>query len=216
MRFFSSVVNVWAPPLVTKKRHTGRTKVEKVQETKSLVHRSSSPLIPQRFSFSPSEQGSYVEPILEHIFSSLSKPRRGNHHAHGITQPEGKWNDEKLQRLSTLVLKVIVCLGDKEAFELSVIIKHKLNYELIKQLISTMKRKHEEKAVGFNDEEEENRDERHEKKRNMTDRDRRAQIVRLAVDENEAFMKIRKSLVTQKNESAKIKKIMALMNSSLT
>jgi len=34
-----------------------------------------------------------------------------NHHAHGITESKGKWNDEKLQRLSTLALELVDCLG---------------------------------------------------------------------------------------------------------
>ena len=147
--------------------------------------RESSPPIPQRFSFSPSEQGSYVEPILQYVeralfrfiisneeyipleivknFTSKCNPPRQinfsdadllcilnfiiqnitlfttghsnqtlfhgeykldpselfksfkiearHHNAHAITQPMGRWNDKELQRLSTLALKVIVCLG---------------------------------------------------------------------------------------------------------
>ncbi|CAG8820065.1 3362_t:CDS:1, partial [Racocetra fulgida] len=50
---------------------TNEQEIEKVQETKSQVHRSSSPPIPQRFSFSASKQGSYVEPILQHVERAL-------------------------------------------------------------------------------------------------------------------------------------------------
>ncbi len=38
-----------------------------------------------------------------------------NHNAHGITQSEqseGMWDDDKLRRLSTLALEVIVCLSE--------------------------------------------------------------------------------------------------------
>ena len=35
-----------------------------------------------------------------------------NYNAHAITQSNGRWNDEKLQRLSTLALEVVICLGE--------------------------------------------------------------------------------------------------------
>ncbi|CAJ0769044.1 20560_t:CDS:2, partial [Entrophospora sp. SA101] len=252
--------------------------------------------IPQRFSFSASKQGSYVEPILQYVEKSLfgfiikhqqyipsktvkefvtkcTPPRQmdfsdadllcllnfiiqnislftigqsdqtlfhgqyklnpsdllksfkteaRNHNAHGITQLEGRWNDEKLQRLSTLALEVVGCLGDKETFESLVEIKLKLDSELTEHIISTMKRKCEE-----------NGNEHHEKRRNTmdielgelsdfaldiinkldsSDKQELKQIVRLAVDKNEAFMNIWRSLVTQNNESKKIEKFITLMN----
>ena len=43
------------------------------------------------------------------LFKSFKEAR--NHNAHGITHLEGRWCDEKLQRLSTLALEVIICLG---------------------------------------------------------------------------------------------------------
>ena len=155
---------------------------QKVKEEKedNLLSR-----IPHKFSFSVSKQGSYVEPILEHVEKALFRfvvknrdyipsdtvkefalkcnPPRNidfsdadilcllnfitkhislfmiphsdqtlfygeyklkpldvlqsfkiearNHHAHGITESKGKWNDEKLQRLSTLALELVDCLG---------------------------------------------------------------------------------------------------------
>ena len=160
--------------------------IKNVHRSSSLTSgRESSPPIPQRFSFSSSEQGSYLEPILEHVeralfrfivnneeyipleavesFTTKCNPPRQvnfsdadllcilnfiiqninlfttgrsnqtlfhgeykldpselfksfkiearNHNAHAITQQMGRWNDEELQRLSTLALKVIVCLG---------------------------------------------------------------------------------------------------------
>lgn len=138
----------------------------------------------QQFSFSPSEQGAYVVPIIEHVEASLFRfiikqekyiphktvrkfvsrcnpPKKDDfsdadllcllnfiiqninlftlgqgqtlfhgsnnidppfllktfkveirhHNAHGVTNLKGRWCDEKLLRLSTLALEVIVCLG---------------------------------------------------------------------------------------------------------
>ncbi len=89
-------------------------------------------------------------------------------------------------------------------------IKKKLDFELAEQLISTTKRKHEE-------------DEEDGELRKLSDfaldiidklvsSDELKQIVRLASEENETFMNVWKSLVTQKNESTKIEKFIALMN----
>ncbi|CAG8510499.1 9179_t:CDS:1 [Diversispora eburnea] len=55
------------------KKREFEQEIEKVQETKSQIHRSSSPPIPQKFSFTASEQGSYVEPILHHSERVLFK-----------------------------------------------------------------------------------------------------------------------------------------------
>ncbi len=150
-----------------------------------ISERESSPPILQKYSFTPAEQDSYVEPILQYIERALYKfivkyenyisfevvknftakcnpPHQvnfsdadllcilnfiiqnitlfmtghsnqilfheehkidlsdllnsfkieiRNHNAHAITQPMGRWNDEELQRLSTLALKVIICFG---------------------------------------------------------------------------------------------------------
>ncbi|CAI2189031.1 12618_t:CDS:2 [Funneliformis geosporum] len=81
-----------------------------------------------------------------------------NHHAHGITKSVGKWNDEKLQRLSTLALELVECLGDEDAFESLLIIKRNLSSELAEQYALPMKRKHEN-----------NEDEFQERKRHMSD-----------------------------------------------
>lgn len=107
------------------------------------------------------------------LFNSFKVEAR-HHNAHGITYPEGRWSDEKLQRLSTLALEIIICLGklkyhksgyhsysvvdkggsfsgyiffiigDQKAFEPLMEIKCELDNELIKRLSSTKKRKHEE------------------------------------------------------------------------
>ncbi|EXX70872.1 uncharacterized protein OCT59_000013 [Rhizophagus irregularis] len=267
----------------------------KEEEGEVLVHPSFS-RIPQKFSFSPSKQGSYVEPILEHVERALFRflvknqeyipsnivkefaikchPPRNvdfsdadllcllnfiiknsslftvpnsdqtlfhgeyklkpldilksfktearNHHAHGITQIEGRWCDEKLQRLSTLSLELVNCLGDENAYELLLRIKLELNSELEEQCVSSMKRKYEE-----------NEDKFHEKKKRMveielgelvdfaldivnklnsTNEGHLSQIVRLAVDEDKVFLKIWKSLATRKDENERIQKFISLMN----
>ncbi|CAG8825129.1 20132_t:CDS:2 [Racocetra persica] len=38
-----------------------------------------------------------------------------NHHVHGITKSEEKWNDKKLQRL---LIELVDCLSDEDAFSL--------------------------------------------------------------------------------------------------
>ncbi|CAJ0636421.1 13162_t:CDS:2 [Entrophospora sp. SA101] len=81
-----------------------------------------------------------------------------NHHVHGITKSKGKWNDEKLQRLSTLALELVDCLGDEDAFESLLVIKQNLSSELTEQYVLPMKRRHEN-----------NEDEIQERKRHMTD-----------------------------------------------
>ena len=43
------------------------------------------------------------------LFKSFKEIR--NYNAHGITQPGGRWDDDKLRRLSTLALEVVVCLS---------------------------------------------------------------------------------------------------------
>ncbi|CAB4402375.1 unnamed protein product [Rhizophagus irregularis] len=246
--------------------------------------------ISQYFSFLPSEQGLYIEPVLEHVERSLfqflikheqyishkivedfvskcNPPKQTdfsdadllcmlnfmiqnlslfshqtlfyrsyktdpsfllksfkiearNHNAHGITYLEGRWSDEKLQRLLTLALEVIIYLGDHEAFEPLMEIKCKLDNELIKRLSSMKKRKHEEekdcnakRRYLTNIEYGEftdfalclvNKLERNEKQV--------GQIVRMAVDKNEVLVNIWKSLISQKDEDTKIKKFVALTN----
>ena len=101
-------------------------------------------------------------------------------------------------------------------------IKRNLSSELAEQYALPMKRKHEN-----------NEDEFQERKRHMTDeelgelidfalniinklesenKEHLNQIVRLAVDKNEAFINIRRALVTSKDKSAKIRKFISLMN----
>ncbi|CAI2178166.1 9375_t:CDS:2 [Funneliformis geosporum] len=69
-----------------------------------------------------------------------------NHNAHAITQPMGRWNDEELQRLSTLALKVIVCLGDNELFDPLIKIKNELNDKLTERLTLRIENKDEDLA----------------------------------------------------------------------
>ncbi|RIA83753.1 hypothetical protein C1645_833299 [Glomus cerebriforme] len=88
-----------------------------------------------------------------------------NHHVHEITKSEGKWNDEKLQRLSTLALELVDCLGDKDAFESLLMIKWNLSSELAKQYALPMKKKHKN-----------NEDEFQERKRHMNDEELRELI----------------------------------------
>ncbi|CAG8756936.1 13430_t:CDS:2 [Cetraspora pellucida] len=187
---------------------------EDIQETKRNVKqskRSPSPPLPQRFSFSASEQGSYVEPILQLVERALFKfitrhetniplkvvkgfvakcnpPRQSdfsdadllcllnftihhvslftnqsdktlfcgkhklnpstlltsfkvearNYNAHAITQTNGRWDDERLQRLSTLALEVSICLGAREEYENLLEIKKKLDFEVMERWVTTV------------------------------------------------------------------------------
>ncbi|CAG8821480.1 28358_t:CDS:2, partial [Dentiscutata erythropus] len=106
-------------------------------------------------------------------------------------------DDEKLQKLSTLALELVDCLGDEDAFESLLVIKRDLSSE---QYALPMKRRHEN-----------NEDEIQERKRHMTDeelgelidftlnivnklepedKEHLNQIVRLAIDKNETFINI--------------------------
>ncbi|CAI2173959.1 9394_t:CDS:2, partial [Funneliformis geosporum] len=114
-----------------------------------------------------------------------------NHHAHGITKSVGKWNDEKLQRLSTLALELVECLGDEDAFESLLIIKRNLSSELAEQYALPMKRKHEN-----------NEDEFQERKRHMSDEEL-GELIDFAL--NIAFINIWRTLVTSKDEMRKLK-----------
>ncbi|CAI2194539.1 14329_t:CDS:2, partial [Funneliformis geosporum] len=280
-------------------------KQEKVREIKH-VHRSSplaseresSPPIPQRFSFSSLEQGSYVEPILQYVeralfrfiasneeyiplkvvknFTSKCNPPRQvnfsdadlfcilnfiiqnitlfttgnsnqtlfhgeyaldpselfksfniearNHNAHAITQPMGRWSDEELQRLSTLALKVIVCLGDKESFDPLVKIKCELDNKLIERLsLTTDHQKRFNKVVKIANQEDE--DEYHAdlvdfaldiiNKLKSSKEEHVKQILQLAINKDSTFMNIYKSLVIRKDKSDKsviVEKFIAIMN----
>ncbi|GBC05814.1 hypothetical protein RclHR1_06440001 [Rhizophagus clarus] len=244
----------------------------------------------QRFSFLPSEQGAYVEPIIEHVEMSLFRfivkqekyiphktvrnftsqcnpPKKDDfsdadllcllnfiiqninlftlgldqtlfhgpnnidptfllrnfkvevrhHNAHGVTNLKGRWSDEKLLRLSTLALEVIVCLGKGSRFTQS--IKRKLESELIDRWISTRKRKHEED------------DNKCSKRRNMDNEygkltdfvlsivnklerneDQVKKIIQLVIAKDERLMNIWESLTTQEDEDLKIKKFVTLAN----
>ncbi|CAG8830507.1 166_t:CDS:2 [Gigaspora margarita] len=66
-----------------------------------------------------------------------------NYHAHSITKSEGKWNNEKLQRFSTLALELVDCLCDEDAFESLLVLKWNLSSELTEQYVLPMKRRHE-------------------------------------------------------------------------
>ncbi|CAG8582015.1 16710_t:CDS:2 [Cetraspora pellucida] len=326
VRFFSSVVNVSYGTGSTsvnvrkgnasidslKKREFGKElqekvtneqEIEKVQETKSQVHRSSSPPIPQRFSFSASEQGSYVEPILQHVerafFNFITRhekyipsktvkdfvmkcnpPRQidfsdadllcllnfilqiislfttrqsdqtlfcgqyklnpsdllmsfkveaRNYNAHAITQSSGRWNDEKLQRLSTLALEVVICLGGQDEYEQLLEIKRKLDFEIMKRLISTANRTHEDNEVDHQIKKRKLRDlELEEDKRQLeeltnfaldiigklesSDKEQLNRIVQMAISKNELLLNIWKSIDVKKDEDTKIEKFVKLMN----
>ncbi|CAG8602225.1 16282_t:CDS:2 [Acaulospora morrowiae] len=191
-------------------------------------------LFSQRFSFSPSEQGAYVELILEHVELSLFRfiikqekyiPHEAvearHHNAHGITTLKGRWSDENLQRLSTLALEVTVCLGDQDTLKLLREIKQKLESELMERWISTRKRRHEEDDNECNVKK---RDLKNMEYGELTDfalnvvskleknEEQVGKIVRLAIAKDEALINIWKSLMTQKDEYAKIIKFVTLAN----
>ncbi|CAG8584756.1 2518_t:CDS:2 [Funneliformis mosseae] len=134
------------------------------------------------------EQGSYVESILEHveralfrflIFLNPSKLKQEITMRTGITQIEGRWCDEKLQRLSTLSLELVDCLEKDDRNR-----TRRVGYFAL-DIVNKLK---------------------------STDEGHLSQIVRLAVDEEKAFVNIWKSLVTRKDESARIQKFISLMN----
>ncbi|RIB20514.1 hypothetical protein C2G38_2141124 [Gigaspora rosea] len=282
---------------------TNEQEIEKVQETKSQVHRSSSPPIPQRFSFSASEQGSYVEPILQHVERALfnfitryekyipsktvkdfvmkcNPPRQidfsdadllcllnfilqtislfttrqsdqtlfcgqyklnpsdllmsfkveaRNYNAHAITQSSGRWNDEKLQRLSTLALEVVICLGGQDEYEQLVEIKRKLDFEIMERLISTANGTHEDNEADYQIKKRKLRDlELEEDKRQLeeltdfaldiigklesSDKEQLNRIVQMAISKNELLLNIWKSIDVKKDEDTKIEKFVKLMN----
>ncbi|CAG8618492.1 13449_t:CDS:2 [Cetraspora pellucida] len=324
-RFFSSVVNVsygtgstsvnvWkgSASIDSLKEHefgkelqekvTNEQEIEKVQETKSQVHRSSSPPILQRFSFSASEQGSYVEPILQHVERALFnfiiryekyipsktvkdfvmkcnpsrqidfsgadllcllnfilqnislfttrqsdqtlfcgqyklnpsdllisfKVEARNYNAHAITQSSGRWNDEKLQRLSTLALEVVICLGGQDEYEQLVEIKQKLDFEIMERLISTANGTHEDNEVDHQMKKRKLRDLELEDKCQLeeltdfaldiigklesSDKEQLNRIVQMAISKNELLLNIWKSIDVKKDEDTKIEKFVKLMN----
>ena len=86
-----------------------------------------------------------------------------------------------------------------------------MDFELAEHLISTTKRKHED------DEEDGELGKLSDFALDIIDKldssDELKQIVRLALEKNDTFMNVRKSLATQRDESTKIRKFIALMNS---
>ncbi|CAG8642576.1 3806_t:CDS:2, partial [Paraglomus brasilianum] len=78
---------------------------------------------------------------------ALMATMQENYNAHAITQSNGRWNDEKLQRLSTLALEVVICLGGQDEYEQLVEIKRKLDFEIMERLISTVNGTHEDNEV---------------------------------------------------------------------
>ncbi|RIB15814.1 hypothetical protein C2G38_2191542 [Gigaspora rosea] len=158
-----------------------------------------------------------IDPSL--LFKSFKVEAR-HHNAHEVTHLEGRWSDEKLQRLLTLALEVIICLGDHEAFEPLVEIKRKLDTELAERLTLARKRKCEEE------------EECNVKRKYLSNieygeftdfvlylvskleknEDQTGQIVRMAVAKNDKLIDIWDSLITRKDENAKIKKFVALIN----
>ncbi|CAI2184966.1 6578_t:CDS:2 [Funneliformis geosporum] len=266
------------------------------EDRKEKGQGASSLEIPQHFSFSPSEQGAYAEPIIQYVdkaffryikkhqkyipcstvesFAARCNPPREsdfsnadllcilnfmiqnislftigrpdqtlfygdyklnptdlfksfknearNHLAHGITQSKGRWNDERLQRLSALALEVVVCLGDKKAFEQLKEVKQKLESELMERRTRVMKRKRKEH------EEDENVRKKSPKdidlrnlldfslymvsKLESDDEKELKRMVQLAVDIDNAFVNIWRGLESQENEYEKVEKFVILMN----
>jgi hypothetical protein len=154
-----------------------------IEREEPAVHQPTNITFPKKYSLSPSKQGSFTEPIFEHVEKSLFRfiskhhqfipsktvksftkrcipPRKSdfsdadllcllnfmiqninlfkdqhnqslfngeyklnpkallksfkeerNYNAHGITQSEGRWDDRKLRRLTTLALEVVVCVS---------------------------------------------------------------------------------------------------------
>ncbi|CAG8575651.1 7569_t:CDS:2, partial [Gigaspora rosea] len=184
---------------------------------------------------------------LEVIKSFKNEAR--NHHAHGITQYEGKWCDEKLQRLSTLALELVECLGkfvvhiihvsfvqyfksifmckfieivgDESAFEELLKIKQNLSSELTEYALS--KKRKSDTNDQFHDRKKRTSDDEELgkltdfaldiiKKVKSDNQDHLNKIIRLAVEKNESFLNIWKSLITREDEDSKIQKFICSMN----
>ncbi|RIA99373.1 hypothetical protein C1645_747538 [Glomus cerebriforme] len=285
-----------SPIKVNPAHHTPTSPPPSLKEDQEEKGQGASSLeIPQHFSFSPSEQGAFVEPIIQDVdkaffrfikkhrqyiphsavesFAAKCNPPRENnfsdadllciinfmiqnislftigrpdqtlfhgdyklnptdlfksfknearnHLAHGITRSKGRWNDEKLHRLSALALEIVVCLGDEKAIKPLKEFKQKLESELMERRIP-VKRKHEEC------EEDESV-----RKKSLKDIDLRKlldfslhmmsklesddekqlkRMVQLAVDIDDAFVNIWRGLKSQENECEKVEKFVILMN----
>ncbi|CAB4415640.1 unnamed protein product [Rhizophagus irregularis] len=77
------------------------------------------------------------------LFKFFKNKATRNHLAHMIIQLKGRWNDEKLHKLSAIALKIVVYLGDDKAFKPLKEFKQKLESELMEWRIP-VKRKHKE------------------------------------------------------------------------
>ncbi|CAI2184662.1 7879_t:CDS:2 [Funneliformis geosporum] len=129
-----------------------------------------------------------------------------NHNAHVITQPMGRWNDEELQRLSTLALKVIVCLGDNELFDPLIKIKNELNDKLTERLTLTIENKDEDLAdlVDFALD--------NINKIKSSNKENIKQILQLVMNKDHTFFNIWKCLAFRKDKRMIFEKFITMMN----
>ncbi|CAI2169755.1 12123_t:CDS:2 [Funneliformis geosporum] len=257
--------------------------LELKQENKEKSHQLQ---IPQRFSFSESEQGAFVEPILVHVEKALMKfvkkheknipyenvesfvktcyPRRlsnlsdidlrgllnffiknnslfitgqsdqtlfhgryrlnpcelfkffkieaGDHNAHAITQQHGRWNDETLQRISTLSLEVAICLGVQdvqEEYNKLMEIRNNFDSELTKRLASTANEKRELVDSKLDELTDLVLDIMNQLESSEKELKR---IVQMAISKDDIFLNILRSVYAIQDEDTKIKKFIKLMN----
>ncbi|KAF0561129.1 hypothetical protein F8M41_025326 [Gigaspora margarita] len=120
-----------------------------------------------------------------HLFKSFKVEAR-HHKAHGVTHLKGRWSDEKLQRFLTIALE----RKHEEEEECNVKRKYLSNIEYGEftdfALYLVNKLEKNEEQIG--------------------------QIARMAVVKNDILIDIWGSLITQKDENAKLKKFVALIN----
>ncbi|CAI2194371.1 15016_t:CDS:2 [Funneliformis geosporum] len=217
-RIFSKFVNISYGTALTSiqnssiNREFGVEQKRNLQDKQEKVREIKHTLFHGEYALDPSE-----------LFKSFNIEAR-NHNAHAITQPMGRWSDEELQRLSTLALKVIVCLGDKESFDPLVKIKCELDNKLIERLsLTTDHQKRFNKVVKIANQEDE--DEYHAdlvdfaldiiNKLKSSKEEHVKQILQLAINKDSTFMNIYKSLVIRKDKSDKsviVEKFIAIMN----
>ncbi|CAG8576338.1 3972_t:CDS:2 [Funneliformis mosseae] len=263
-----------------------RRDLELDQEKVSEKEKCHQPQIPQRFSFSESEQGAYVEPILGYVEKALSKyikkhekyipsetiekfmktcyHRHLNYpskidlgglltfltsnislfkngksgqplfhgryrlnpselfksfkieardqNAHAITQKYGRWNDETLQRISTLSLEVVICLGVQDVqdeYKKLLEIRKQFDSELTKRLVSTAK----EKSVLIDSKLDELTDFTLDIMNQLESSEKELKrIVQMAISKDELYLNVLRSINAKQDEDTRIEKFTKIMN----
>ncbi|CAG8727659.1 14482_t:CDS:2, partial [Funneliformis caledonium] len=285
--FFSSIIQQAISGLSDHEfKKKMQANLELDQEKVSEKEKYHQPQIPQRFSFSESEQGAYVEPILGYVEKALSKyikkhekyipsetiekfmktcyHRHLNYpskidlgglltfltsnislfkngksgqplfhgryrlnpselfksfkieardqNAHAITQQYGRWNDETLQRISTLSLEVVICLGVQDVqdeYNKLLEIRKQFDSELTKRLVSTAK----EKSVLIDSKLDELTDFTLDIMNQLESSEKELKrIVQMAISKDELYLNVLRSINEKQDEDTRIEKFTKIMN----